>query len=171
MAATATDGLVRATMTNQRDAQPETMPALIVAEPPAAYQMRPPLVVDASVLTAALFSEDNQEQALQWMRGRALHAPQLVDYETTNAALNKLRSGQITAENAAETLTAFFALDMERMPISLDGVLRLAVQWELTAYDAAYLWLAAELKAPLATFDRRLGKAAKAHLRSLGSTS
>ena len=28
---------------------------------------------------------------------------------------------------------------------------------DLSAYDAAYLWLAAELKAPLATFDRKLG--------------
>ncbi|MEK6591916.1 MAG: type II toxin-antitoxin system VapC family toxin [Pseudomonadota bacterium] len=145
------------------------MAALIIAEPPVAYQNRPSLVVDASVLTAAVFAESNCDQALQWMRGRSLHAPQLVDYELANAALNKLRRKQATAEAAAEALAAFSALDIERRATALDGVFKLAAQWRLTAYDAAYLWLAAELKAPLATFDSRLGAAAKAHLGSLGS--
>lgn len=145
------------------------MAALIIAELPPAYQSRLPLVVDASVLTAAVFAESNCAQALQWMRGRALHAPQLIDFELANAALNKLRRRQTTAEAAAEALTAFSALDIERQPTALDGVFKLAAQWGLTAYDAAYLWLAAELKAPLATFDARLGAAAKAHLGSLGS--
>lgn len=103
------------------------------------------------------------------MRGRALHAPQLVDYELANAALNKLRRKQATAETAAAALAAFSALDIERGQTSLDGVFKLAAQWGLTAYDAAYLWLAAELKAPLATFDSRLGAAAKAHLGNIGS--
>lgn len=145
------------------------MPALIIAEPPAKHQNRPLLVVDASVLTAAVFAENNRDQALQWMRGRALHAPQLVDYELANAALNKLRRKQATTETAAAALAAFSALDIERRQTSLDGVFKLAAHWGLTAYDAAYLWLAAELKAPLATFDSRLGAAAKAHLGSLGN--
>ncbi len=145
------------------------MPTLIIAEPPPEYQSRPLLVVDASVLMAAVFAESNRDQALQWMRGRALHAPQLVDYELANAALNKLRRKQATAESAAAALAAFAALDIERRPTSLEGVFKLAAQWGLTAYDAAYLWLAAELKAPLATFDSRLGTAAKAHLGNIGS--
>ena len=40
----------------------------------------------------------------------------------------------------------------------------LALEYELTGYDAAYLWLAAELRAPLMTFDTRLGSAARRHL-------
>ncbi len=143
------------------------MPDLIIAESRAAYQQRPPLVVDASVLTAAVFAEDNGEQALTWMRGRALHAPQIVDYEVLNASLNKLRRRQATAEGAAGALAAFSALDIERSPTAIDGVFRLAAQWNLTAYDAAYLWLAAEIRAPLATFDVRLGEAAKSHLAGL----
>ena len=42
-----------------------------------------------------------------------------------------------------------------------------AARYELSAYDAAYLWLAAELRAPLATFDRRLAEATQAHLGTL----
>ncbi len=143
--------------------------ALIIAEPPPEYQSRPVLVVDVSVLTAAVFAESNRDHALQWMRGRALNAPQLVDYEMANAALNKLRRKQATTETAAAALAAFSALDIERRPTAPGDVFRLAAQWGLTAYDAAYLWLAAELKAPLATFDSRLGTAARKHLGSIAS--
>ncbi len=41
------------------------------------------------------------------------------------------------------------------------------MRYQLSAYDAAYLWLAAELKAPLATFDAKLAAAAQAHLGAL----
>ena len=148
------------------------MPAtLIVAQPPAIYAARQPLVVDASVLAAALFGEDQHELAVSWMRGHALAAPQLVDYEIANIALSKLKRKQVDFDAAAQSLALYAGLDITRMPTSIDGVYALAAQYQLTAYDAAYLWLAAQLKAPLATFDRRLGEAAQACLGALGATS
>ena len=143
------------------------MAKLLVAEPPASYAQRPAIVVDASVLAATIFAEAEGEQALAWMRGRALYAPQIVDLEITNVALNKCRRKLASREAAAAALEKFAALDIERRPVATDGVFNLATQWKLTAYDAAYLWLAVELKAPLATFDARLGKAARAHLENL----
>jgi predicted nucleic acid-binding protein len=143
------------------------MAKLIIAEPAASYAQRPALVVDASVLAAALFAETDQEQALALMRGRALCAPQVIDLEMANVALNKLRRKLAAPDAAAEALATFVALDIERCPVATDGVFSLAAQWGLSAYDAAYLWLAAERAAPLATFDTRLGEAARSHLGSL----
>jgi predicted nucleic acid-binding protein len=40
------------------------------------------------------------------------------------------------------------------------GVLDLAVEMDLTAYDATYLWLARHLQAELVTLDRALAAAA-----------
>lgn len=144
------------------------MTRLIIAEPPAAYVQRPRLVVDASVLAAALFAETEFEQAVVWMRGRALCAPHLVDCEIANAALNKVRRDSVAASAAASALDAFAALDLERYAIEAAAVLQLAARCGLTAYDASYLWLAARLKAPLATFDVQLGAAAQKHLGELG---
>jgi predicted nucleic acid-binding protein len=42
-----------------------------------------------------------------------------------------------------------------------------AVRHQLSACDAAHLWLAAELKARLTTFDQRLATAARTQLAGL----
>lgn len=137
---------------------------LIVAEPPAAYARRPRLVVDASVIAAALFAEPGFEHATAWMQGRALCAPHLVDFELANAALQKARRRAISENAAAAALEALAALDLERLSVDMAEVLRLAARYDLTADDASYLWLAAAQGTPLATFDAALGAAAKSHL-------
>lgn len=138
---------------------------LIVVEPSAAYGERPRLVVDASVLAAALFAEAGREHALSWMRGRKLCAPHLVDCEITNVALAKVQRKALDTARARQALGLLSGLDLERHSVDAVAVFELASRTRLTAYDAAYLWLAGALNAPLATFDARLGAAALDHLR------
>ena len=52
-------------------------------------------------------------------------------------------------------------------PVNTADSFDLPLRYNLSGYDAAYLWLAAKLKAPLATFDQKLGEAAKTHLGML----
>ena len=68
---------------------------------------------------------------------------------------------------AADGLLQFAAMDIELHRVEPAMVLGLAVRYGLSTYDAAYLSLAAELRAPLATFDEKLATAATAHLASL----
>jgi predicted nucleic acid-binding protein len=147
-------------------AKPGRRPAatLRVAESPAAYARRPRIVADATVLAAAVFGEDEQSDAVALLRGRALAAPHLVDYEMTNVALMKMRRGRLDQHAVAASLDAFGGLGIERHGIDPAAVLTLAQRYKLTAYDAAYLWLADRLEAPLATFDASLARAAQAHL-------
>ena len=139
---------------------------IIVAEPPASYRVRQPMVVDCSVLAAALFDEPERDVATRRLSGAHLYAPYLLDFEIASVALKKARHG--LAEVAALALADYQALRLERVRVEPDVQVELAARYDLTTYDAAYLWLAAELKAPLATFDQRLGDAARRHLDALG---
>ena len=139
---------------------------VLVAEPPAAYRLRAPLVVDCSLLAAVLFDEPERDDALDRMSGCELFAPHLLDFEIASVALKKSRQG--LAEVAACALADYGALPLSQQPIDIQEQVALALRYDLSTYDAAYLWLAAELKAPLATLDRRLGEAAQRHLQSLG---
>jgi predicted nucleic acid-binding protein len=139
---------------------------LFVAEPPAAWNQRPPVVVDCSVVAALLWAEPAAGDAATRLTGRALHAPDLLPYELANVARSKCRAG-VPPDVARAGLETF----AEQRIVLHDGELLtafdVAQRFGLTAYDAAYLWLAAELKAPLVTFDQRLAEAAQRHLGSL----
>lgn len=138
---------------------------VFVAEPPAAYRLRPPLVIDCSLLAAVLFDEPERDEALKRMAGRELFAPHLLEFEIASVALKKSRQGLTEVVTCA--LADFGALPLSQQPVDIQGQVALALRYDLSTYDAAYLWLAAELKAPLATLDRRLGEAAQRHLQSL----
>ena len=138
---------------------------LFVAEPPPQYLARPPVVIDCSVFAAVAFQEPSQAEALACMRGKSLQAPFLLEVEMASVALKKTEAG--FKELATEGLLQFEQADILFYPCSSLAVLELAAQYRLSAYDAAYLHLAAELKCPLVTFDKRLGDAAKTYLASL----
>lgn len=140
---------------------------LYVAEPPASYAMRPPAVVDANVLAALVFGEPEGEEALARLHPYALNAPTLLPYEIANVAMNKLRRGQASSEDLVARLEGFDFGSIRLAETPPAGVFGLAQHYRLSAYDASYLWLAAELRAPLLTFDGKLAAAAADCLANL----
>ncbi|MCP5266879.1 MAG: type II toxin-antitoxin system VapC family toxin [Burkholderiaceae bacterium] len=144
---------------------PRNSPRPYVAEPPAHYRVRPPLIVDCSVVAALLFDEPQRDEALAVMSEARLFAPFLLDTEMVSVALRKSRLG--LADAASLGLADYRAMPIERHEVELAEQMRIALDHGLTAYDAAYLALAAKLRAPLATFDQKLARAAERHLGSL----
>jgi predicted nucleic acid-binding protein len=141
-------------------------PVLYVAEPPRPWAALRPTVVDCSVIAALIFDEPTAQAAAALLTGKALHAPALLPYEMANVACRKLRAGASVPE-IERALADFSQQTVELHPGEPISTAQLAQRYSLSAYDAAYLVLAAALRAPLATFDRQLGEAAQRHLSSL----
>ncbi len=137
---------------------------LIVAEPRGTYDRRPLLVVDASVLAATLFAEPTSVDVRGWMSGHRLCAPVLLNLEIANIAHQKVRRKLMSIEAAHTALDEFEAIDLATYAVPTLEAFGLARHFGLSAYDAAYLWLASALGTPLATYDRQLGNAARIHL-------
>lgn len=139
-------------------------PQLHVAEPSAHYLVRPALVLDGSVLAGLVFREEWFDAAQGQIEGRSLHAPHLLMHEISSVTLKKIRRNEAHAlpgfEQALQMAIDFHSTDTAQ-------TFALAQRYQLTAYDASYLWLAAELRCPLATFDEALAQAARLHLATL----
>lgn len=144
--------------------QPARKLRLHVAESPAAYARRPRVVADASVVIALLFEEQQWEEAAERLRGRLISAPHLLDLEFANAALRKMRREGRDAAAVDRAMQVFGEIVADRHPVPAADAFGLAQRYGITPYDAAYLWLAERLEAPLVTFDARLGEAARRHL-------
>lgn len=145
--------------------RPSATASLFVAEPPPSYLHAQPVVVDCSALAGVLFQEPWADEVALQLMGKRLHAPHLLAVELASVALKKHKQG--FGDIASDGLAQLAELDLALHPLPADAVLLLALQYKLTAYDAAYLWLAAELTCPLVTFDHRLAQAAQAHLGGL----
>ena len=132
------------------------------------------LVVDASVVVAWLFDDEDEPRADrvlgQLVEDGAL-VPQLWHLETRNSLLTAERRGRLSAEEVKERLDA-----LKGLPIATDeepdlqSAFDLARAHGLSLYDALYLELAKRENAELATLDGPLGRAAAIEGVSLSAT-
>jgi predicted nucleic acid-binding protein len=114
------------------------------------------VVVDASALGAVLLGEPRAGEALSLLDGADLYAPSLLDYELTSLARKKALRYPEQRDAIFEVLRLGLALELHRVEVDHEAVLRLALETGLTAYDACYLHLARSLDIPLVTFDEQL---------------
>ncbi len=126
------------------------------------------IVLDASVALAWCF-EDELSGAADAVADRLVSEPAMVPavwpLEVANAIVAAERRGRLTERDAAEVLELLVVLPVEIEATSsrqaFGAIAAVAREHGLSAYDAAYLELAARLRAPLATFDQRLRAAAR----------
>lgn len=119
------------------------------------------IVIDASALLEFLLQTPagRRVETRLFRDGDELHAPHLVDVEVTQGLRRLVRSGEVSADRAAEAFADLIDLDLHRHA-HLDLLTR---AWKLrenvTAYDAMYVALAEALDAPVITCDAPLAKA------------
>ena len=111
--------------------------------------------------TSTQYSERVLEQLLA---GQQAHVPVLWSYEVVSVLAKAQRSASITADRVHGFLEDLRSLDItvddEGFGHIFGDVHRLAVEYGLSGYDAAYLELAIRKGLPLATLDEDLRKAA-----------
>jgi predicted nucleic acid-binding protein len=127
-------------------------------------------VIDASATMPWRFADE----ATPWTEalldrveaGEEVLVPAHWPLEVVNSLLVAERKGRVTDAQVSEFLEDLAALPIRVVPAAAapqwPAIHRLAEQYRLTAYDAAYLELAQRTGLPLATLDGDLRKAAAA---------
>ena len=124
------------------------------------------LVVDASVVIAWLFDDEEEPRAdsvLELLEEDGALVPHLWHLETRNTLLIAERRGRLSRRGVKERMDALRGLPIrtDEEP-DLQSAFDLARAHELSFHDALYLELAKRESAGLATLDRALGRAAVA---------
>jgi predicted nucleic acid-binding protein len=126
-------------------------------------------VIDSSIALAWALPDETSKQAERFLSRISIRSilwvPSLWWYETANALLMAQRRKRLTEADRIRLMELY-----RRLPIRTDVVLdsdsmsrfhTLAIEYNLSAYDAAYLELAQRRGLGLATVDRSLRLAAQ----------
>jgi len=118
----------------------------------------PKAVLDASILIQTLVREKHTDTALKLLSTlKAIYVPSLILYEIGNALVILTHKNLITKEDAIrkfKSVSSIPTLNIKK--ITLSKAIDIAIELQITLYDATYLTLALEEDAPLITADRDL---------------
>jgi predicted nucleic acid-binding protein len=118
----------------------------------------PARVADASVLAALAFREPRADEAAQLLADAQLYEPPLLAYELASVCRKKIQLHPSLRDALLSSLDLALSLDIRWTDVDQPAIVELAVESDLTTYDASYLWLSRMLDLPLVTFDRTLGR-------------
>lgn len=123
-------------------------------------------VLDSSVALSWCFEDEVTEATLRIRERLSTEravVPSLWLLEVAHVLLLGARRGRLTAEAAAEFADLLLGLPIDVVEPERDiaDLMQLAAEHRLTAYDAAYLQVAAARRLPLATLDATLAGAAR----------
>ena len=119
------------------------------------------IVLDASAVVDWLLQTPAGQRVEQriYARNDTLHTVHLLDVEFAQVLLRLVREGTLTRKRAEEAMEDLIAVRVTRYA----PVVLLRRIWQLrqnlSAYEAAYVALAEELKAPLITRDQKIAAA------------
>lgn len=125
-------------------------------------------MIDASTALAWCFPDEASEYAdavLMALEGKTILVPSVWSLEIANAVLVGERKKRLRQPEVQRFITLLESLslvpDTQSAGRHVNNVLPLAREYNLSAYDAAYLELAIRYDAPLATLDGKLQRAAQ----------
>jgi len=122
------------------------------------------IIIDASMACNWQLDDEKNEianQILEEARSYCMLVPSIFWHEIRSIFISSEKRGRTTKAEILQLLQELRALIIHEQESSSDAlILSLAFQHNLSAYDAAYLALAVQESAILATNDRKLARAA-----------
>lgn len=130
-----------------------------------AENTRKTFVVDASFVLAFLMPDENHTETdlfFNQFKSSLINiiASPILPFEVTNGLKSALLKKRITKDYCLNRMEEFFNYQIATKEINFKEVFLLAEKYNLTTYDASYLWLNKKFDAPLLTLDKKLKKLA-----------
>jgi predicted nucleic acid-binding protein len=122
------------------------------------------IIADASAFLAVVLNEGDRDWVIHKTTGRSIVSPEVLPYEIGNALIAVKRKGRL---NDREILRAFDLsqrIAVKLVSVKIHDAMKIALRFNIYAYDAYYLQCCLENKLPLISLDDRMCNIA----RSLG---
>jgi predicted nucleic acid-binding protein len=114
------------------------------------------IVADVSAFLAVVLNEGDRDWIIQRTTGKGIVSPEVLPYEIGNALIAVKRKGRL---NDREILRAFDLtqrIAVRLIPVKIHDAMKIALRFNIYAYDAYYLQCCIENKLSLISLDDRM---------------
>jgi len=122
------------------------------------------IVSDASAFLAVALNETDRDWVIQNTSGFSIVSPEILPYEIGNALITVRRKGRLSDREVLRAFDSSQKIAVKLVPVRVHDAVKLALRFNIYAYDAYYLQCCIENKLSLISLDDRMCDVA----RSLG---
>lgn len=119
------------------------------------------VVSDTNIFLAVILNEPEKDQIIELTSGFDVIAPEILPYEIGNALSAMRKRRQITNKEALSIQKATNRIPVRLVAIDIQKALKLALEFNIYAYDAYFLQCSMTLSSPLITLDNRMKQVAE----------
>jgi len=118
------------------------------------------IISDTNIFLAVALDEPEKDNIIQLTSETNAIAPEILPYEIGNALTAMVKRKQLTHDEALSAFDAASSIPVRLVPVDIPKALKLALDYNIYAYDAYFLQCATYLSSPLITLDKRMKKVA-----------
>jgi predicted nucleic acid-binding protein len=124
------------------------------------------IIADTNTFIAVSLNEPEKDSIIQLTQGHDLIAPDVLPFEIGNALTAMMRKSSLKKEEVVSAWEVVQQIPVDLRHTDIKSALRIAIKFNIYAYDAYFLECAENLRSPLLTLDIGLKRVA----RELGIT-
>jgi predicted nucleic acid-binding protein len=119
------------------------------------------IVADASAFLAVVLDETDRNWVIEKTAGCDAVSPEVLPYEIGNALIAVRRKGRLTDREILRAFDISQRIAVRLVPVRIHDAMKLALRFNIYAYDAYYLECCLENKLALLSLDGRMCTIAK----------
>jgi predicted nucleic acid-binding protein len=119
------------------------------------------IVSDASAVLAVALNERDREWVIEKTSGYSIVSPEVLPYEIGNALIAVRRKGYLNDKEILQAFSILQRIAVRLVPVEIYTAMKIAMRFNIYAYDAYYLQCCIENKLPLISLDDRMCDVAK----------
>ena len=118
------------------------------------------IVSDTNIFLAVVLEKPEKNNIIQLTSKANAISPEVLPYEVGNALSAMVKRNKLTKDEALLAFEGIKSIPVRLVSIDIRQALKLALAYNIYAYDAYFLQCAKQLSCPLITLDKRMKQVA-----------
>jgi len=119
------------------------------------------IIADTNTFIAVALNEPEKSKIIRLTEGHDLIAPDVLPFEIGNALTAMMKKNALKKEEVASAWEIVQQIPVDLRHTDIKSALRLAIKFNIYAYDAYFLECADSLRSPLLTLDLGMQRVAR----------